>query len=1261
MASSDVIELGSSDDEPEPAPKKSKRPLNAMVHIPNKLPGVTIKKSTMIPIVDKSKTVSVKNISKLSSNPVATTVNKNLMKKIISNGQVNANIIKTGTFPKPPNSVVNPLSFLKTINNSQINIKKVMPTSSSAAIQGIKPQNQKCFKNLPPSITITKTNPNAVIIKKSKNIPISISPIKPSNANSVIIKKRKNPISVLPVKQLQKKMKLSHSATQREILTVELDDDEASQSSNSPQWYLKPEDHKSLEEQNNTEPETTKMVEITIEDSPIKPPPNKRTCEVGKEFAITIEDSPVKLPQENNINNDATASGSDTEQPVNSSTPNSKKKLQYPKETQNEKDDDPLLNTNVTLVEPHTIEIEVEPFQSNTVEDATKIDNTSTTKQNNDIVEIEESPVKRVEELGKKTTPVKVVPKTSTIHKPMKSLEESREKELGEFNPIYQSFIDLCLKLEDSDDMNKIVEKKIKTYYRQVPKEYTDSEEFLEMVSSKIMAMKAGPDKMYLYIKDIVDELNLQRKIAKSKAIENEKRKEMEAAAFYEDLEVDTKRKRQVRKLEKTLKKLNRAIHKLEEQEVDFDDDGDSVYILTESSEEDSPNDKDKSKPVGREQILKRYKERLVRVHAKLCQLSNTKMPSEPRLHLEPRPGRPAGPARRLEKWINRKVPVGTPLPFPDFHDVLRCVREANQEDKLDWNEADIMEEARDLFTRCGKKLQRRRQENEWRIAASRINAEVDPVEESEDLKKKLENNRNLAAQKESELINKYADRQKQLQLEAVEIGDKEAEESPVESGDDAQDEAKEETTLETTEDRKERIRRLLKDKSKTSTDLNKTGADSKDTSKSIEQNEKKTDRNEDESTDNKLDESLDHKVTDTTPNAEKRVTVALVSESMEVEICAQEKGDEGKKYDSTESVHLLSDDSKKVDSDMDELHLLEKLHEGAGVASSTLESSDSDTPIAISDTLESSDEIENRQIKNCSDVVSIENSSYSESETSKDVEGAFVDGKNTNLDENEAGQVADSIEDTDSHAAMLPESDDENKTNNADPLMMDICDDDNISNIDAEMQENIDQPKKKNRNSNEEYSEPVEDILLASSDESNEGKSNEVISSDSNGDSRGGNNYVNLKDDSISIGDTVVEENKQRSQCHSETPITIDTDSANTADESQDKCDDAEHSNSVDIDTKADKDVVELNSGSSGDNVTEEEQDTVPIADKPADISVDSATKKDTNGNNSVETEELTAASKDVGDQSPKIEDLERELHSIYNPSESTEKTHDP
>lgn len=85
----------------------------------------------------------------------------------------------------------------------------------------------------------------------------------------------------------------------------------------------------------------------------------------------------------------------------------------------------------------------------------------------------------------------------------------------------------------------------------------------------------------------------------------------------------------------------------------------------------------------------------MVRVHAKFCQLTNTKMPSEPRIHIEARPGRPTGPAKKLEKWINRKVPIGTPLPFPDFHDVLRCVRAANEEDKLGWNDVDIMEEGK--------------------------------------------------------------------------------------------------------------------------------------------------------------------------------------------------------------------------------------------------------------------------------------------------------------------------------------------------------------------------------------------------------------------------------------------------------------------------------------------------------------------------------------------------------------------------------------
>lgn len=62
---------------------------------------------------------------------------------------------------------------------------------------------------------------------------------------------------------------------------------------------------------------------------------------------------------------------------------------------------------------------------------------------------------------------------------------------------------------------------------------------------------------------------------------------------------------------------------------------------------------------------------------------------------------------------------------------------------------------ARDLFTRCGKKLQRRRQENEWRLAVSRISVDIDPAEHNAELLKKLSENKQLAAKKETELFNK--------------------------------------------------------------------------------------------------------------------------------------------------------------------------------------------------------------------------------------------------------------------------------------------------------------------------------------------------------------------------------------------------------------------------------------------------------------------------------------------------------------------------
>ncbi|XP_028157297.1 calponin homology domain-containing protein DDB_G0272472-like isoform X1 [Ostrinia furnacalis] len=1092
MASEDVIELGSSDDEAEPVTKKIRPMPNAMVHIPRKIHGVTIKPAKKsVPCVPKElagKNVTVTKIAKVNviPNPYA------LKHKV--NGKPNQlKHVATVVSKKPvaqtvQNKPINPLSLMKNIN-SQVVVNKIpAPTIQRSQVlkNPIRIQSPRSINNLPPSITVTRTT----------GVPKRTAPSSVTSAG-------------------RKKQKLNKpKTTQQEVLTVELDDDDVSATS-SPQWYLRPEEQTSiLEQENNKEPEpkaaSSNLVEITIEDSPVKPPHIMRTHQIGAELPVTIDDSPVKVVVEKN-----TASGSDNEVTVQNKVPHSKKKLEYPKESQSANEPIEIEIPGVSVIEP------TKESESSSKPDKPSA-NVNKPIVENIIIEIEESPLKV--DHGQATSTPKKNHKKPQLEVPeslkqLKDDEHEQVDELSEFHPVYRSFIKLCFQLENSEDMKKIVEKKIKTYYRQVPKEYTESEEFTDMVAGKILSMKASPEKMYLYIKDIVDELNLQRKMAKSQVLATitEKKAETEKFLYGEESEYDLKRQRQIRKLEKTLKKLHRAIQKLEEQEVDFDDDEDSVYLLTESDDGSSSNkDSDKQLEKDPKALLKRYKERMVRVHAKFCQLTNTKMPSEPRVQIDARPGQPSGPAKRLEKWINKKVPIGTPLPFPDFHDVLRCVREANSEDKLGWNEADIMEEARDLFTRCGKKLQRRRQENEWRLAASRISVDIDPAEESTDLKKKLEDNRKVAAKKETEVFNKYADRQSQLKLEAEEIGDKEAEESPVD--DDDEDEPKEES-LENTEKRKERLKRLLQEKSKKgvseseklvidgtdSQSGNEHAMDQKSDKASHETNDQSGNQPEQEKSETQIQTSdktnnmdvdieiIPEKATDASENKSdsKKESVIIQEEIANKEpVCPvnNTKTKNGSENTATENqsaendlitddvdkTHLISDDSNKLESDIDELHLLQKLHTETEANTSTQDTSDSESPIAISDTLESSSD---NKKHTASDVISIENSSYSESEVNLE----SIDSK--------ADKETDPLSDK-----VIAESVDEHTEIEC-------------SNTGVE--------KKLAITNNDEYNESIEDILLASTDDEEENNKNAKLVYEEE--------CVNLKDDTISIGDTVV------------------------------------------------------------------------------------------------------------------------------------------
>lgn len=492
-----------------------------MVHIPSHFSGITIKKSK--PNGQSLKPQQLPNPKVTNKAPF----------RAVSVPVLQATQVK---------NKINPMSFVQTINNSQLQIKKIRPANSTAQATAMKrtanpsPKtphrvlktavniNPKGVANLNQIVQTTNllkkiykcSNPIAQSSTSLSHLPpgITVKQVKHVNNTAVNVKRAIIKPAIVPA---AKKPKPNPPSSVGEVLTVELeDDDESSTSNNSPQWYMRPDDQKlgnSMEEENNKEPATPSFIEITIEDSPIKPAPSKTTKEIEDESCINIEESPMKGPEKDPLNEEK-SSGSDEDQQAHpTGPPRSKKMLHYSKQGESS-------NKNTS---PNIIEIEIPPLEEEVAESTNTSQvakNTVTEPDVNEIIEILESPAKK----RRKQHTVKAI-KDPEFAKNIEPVTESMQSatENTEFHPTYQRFIDLCFKLENSEDMKKIVEKKIKTYYLQVPKEYTESEEFLEMVSSKIMSMKAGPEKMYLYIKDIVDELNLQRKLAKAQAVEKEK------------------------------------------------------------------------------------------------------------------------------------------------------------------------------------------------------------------------------------------------------------------------------------------------------------------------------------------------------------------------------------------------------------------------------------------------------------------------------------------------------------------------------------------------------------------------------------------------------------------------------------------------------------------------------------------------------------------------------------------------------------------
>lgn len=146
-----------------------------------------------------------------------------------------------------------------------------------------------------------------------------------------------------------------------------------------------------------------------------------------------------------------------------------------------------------------------------------------------------------------------------------------------EINPNFQKFINACKKIDNSKDMDKIVEKKLLKYYHAVHPDFINSKVFQKILKKSIEDIQETPNDVYVKLKIVIEELDIRRK-SNVTVVANE-----EVAVKGTG---DEKKDEHLNKLYKSLLLLKKRILKLEHEDVDFDaNELDSSYIMKERFE----------------------------------------------------------------------------------------------------------------------------------------------------------------------------------------------------------------------------------------------------------------------------------------------------------------------------------------------------------------------------------------------------------------------------------------------------------------------------------------------------------------------------------------------------------------------------------------------------------------------------------------------------------------------------------------------------
>lgn len=209
-------------------------------------------------------------------------------------------------------------------------------------------------------------------------------------------------------------------------------------------------------------------------------------------------------------------------------------------------------------------------------------------------------------------------------------------------NEAFTSLLDACREADRTNDMERLINGKLTRYYQGVHPDFVNSKSFCKNALSVAAEIRAQPNLVYIKLKDILEELNIRRKGTGPVATD----------AGEEVISTgDARKDYQIRKLNRALYLLKKKIAKLDEAEVDWDDEHNSTFM-----------------------ILERYKKRAWEIFSKICDITGESK------HAQRQVKKPIKFKGTKYPQFNRTLQtfVNDTQTFPDMFDVLRCLEHCN-------------------------------------------------------------------------------------------------------------------------------------------------------------------------------------------------------------------------------------------------------------------------------------------------------------------------------------------------------------------------------------------------------------------------------------------------------------------------------------------------------------------------------------------------------------------------------------------------------